>query len=787
MAQTYFLCNGGNCESRQVNMAIQSSCSFKYYTGSHEPYEEFCDFYEEKIRFTLDSASPVPLRVYYDIDYHFDGTWSSSEDYTMNNYVDIPSGVTYYDYTYYCNIYCGMDMGAGGYGYETQTLTNPVLKPQTTIPDCCLEPTGVTCTLAITGYTVTNCQVRGDSTGSIEVCVSGNSGNAELYVNGNLYVSGYDNACQTVTGLTAGIYTIAIRDSSLCTVQDAYSVLDGEFRTKPFGIVTPADLVAADNPIILSLATGINTINPEYGKSTIEVTGTIDDGDSITITLEYPQSYSAVLTAKYFPNRDDYFLASILKNSVGASVGTNTAAEIAKSIEECLNKDVILSRLYNFRASNQYVYCTAKEYNASLNLNSSTVTTSGNISVTETVAGTTQYDGQISQNYSLYADILVNNTVEYGDTATIDTFKKVAQIELPFSADNIHLFDLAPVLKNFVQTKKVNFAITGSTILDSIISSYMVEYGEKYPLVQNETTKKSRVKGRTSQKFVINSSLDWTEANDMTLYAGSASTSPSGYTTGVKFLDNAPIVKNVNRDSSEFLFFLIPKDYGKTLQVKGDMYFFDGTSLTGETLITVTTGATNVGGVYCLSAGYRELHLEDYEVLTGSTTRKIRRLDFAVWQSDSANTLTYTETRSYRFEIDEMPRRYGVAFLNKLGTWSCFDFNGEIVNNVNFENEKMEVARAVNVDGSSNIGFISNSVYGTKVTKKIAANSGWIDLEHFNFLMELISTNRCYCYTEETQPYLIISSVNYQKSSNDDLYNVDVEFLETLHQNNISV
>jgi len=134
-----------------------------------------------------------------------------------------------------------------------------------------------------------------------------------------------------------------------------------------------------------------------------------------------------------------------------------------------------------------------------------------------------------------------------------------------------------------------------------------------------------------------------------------------------------------------------------------------------------------------------------------------------------------------------MPRRYGVAFLNKLGTWSCFDFNGEIVNNVNFENEKMEVARAVNVDGSSNIGFISNSVYGTKVTKKIAANSGWIDLEHFNFLMELISTNRCYCYTEETQPYLIISSVNYQKSSNDDLYNVDVEFLETLHQNNISV
>lgn len=787
MALTYFICESGVCSSRQVSVVIQTTCHFVYYNGSHEPYEDYCDFYQETARFSIDSAATVPITVYYNQDIHTTSTWTPDDDFTQFNTAVIPAGSTYVDVTYYCNQECGMDMGGGGYGYETQTISAPILQPQTTIPDCCLEPTGVTCTIAIDQWTVTNCTTRGDATGSIELCLTGGTGTVTWRINGEVTVSGYTQQCYTFTGLTAGEYTVAVTDTTGCTAQATYTVLDGEFRTKPFGVVTPADLVATDNPIILSISTGVNTLNPVYGKSTIEVTGTIDDGDSITITLEYPQSYTAVLTAKYFPNRDDYFLASTLKNSVGTSVGTNTAAEIAKSIQECLSKDVILSRLYNFRASNEYVYITAKEYNANLNLNSSTVTTSGNISLTETVTGTTQYDGQISQNYSIYADILVNNVVEYGDTATIDTFEKVAQIELPFSSDNIHLFDLAPVLKNFVQTKKINFAITGSTILDSIISSYMVEYGEKYPLIQNQTTKKSRVKGTTSQKFVINSSLDWTEANDMSLYAGSASTSPSGYTTAVKFLDNAPDVKNVNRDSSEFLFFLIPKDYGKTLEVKGDMYFYDGTSLTGQTLITVTTGATNVGGVYCLSAGYRELHLEDYEVLTGSTTRKIRRLDFAVWQSDSANTLTYTETKSYRFEIDEIPRSYSVAWLNALGTWSCFSFNGEIINDVNFENDNMEVARQVNVDGSSNIGFISNSVYNTKVTKKIMANSGWIDLEHFNFLMTLISSNRVYCYSDENQPYLIVQNVSYSRSSNDDLYNIDITFLETLHQNNISV
>lgn len=786
MAEVYQYCTiADECVNVSVNMSIYASCNFYYKSPQYpEPDEEYVEVWQETIRFTLSAPTTVPLRVYYNIWHVQDWAWSGYIEEWLPWYVDIPSGVTTYDYTYDCQVIRWMDMSpGGGWGFENDYYSNPVLQPQPAVPDCCIY-SPPECSLDIYSGTTVNPIILGEATGSITIYVSGATGTSVTYkINGTTITTSGAATGYTFTGLTSGAYTVLAEEGE-CQSQEAYDILDGEFRTKAFGVVEPK-FAATENPIILSLATGVNSLTPAYGKSTFEVTGTINDGDSITITLEYPQSYVAVFTAKYFPNRDDYFMASTLKNSVGTSVGTNTTSEIAKSIEECFQKDVILSRLYDFRASGDYVYATAKEYNDNLNLNISTVAITGNITCTETVTGITQYDGQLSQNYSLYADILVNTAVEYGEVASIDTFKKVAQIELPFNSQNIHFFDVAPILKNFVSTRKIDYTFTGHTTFPMMICSYYLEYGEKYPLIQNETTKKSRVKGTSSQLFCINSSLDWTEVNDMSAYVGSASTSPSGYTTDVKFLTDAPYTKYVNRDSSEFSFFIVPADYGKTLTVVGDLYFYDGSVLTGQTLITIS-GIT-FGGVYGVATGYRELKLNTYEVLTGGTTRKVRRVDFAVYQSDSANTLTYTETRSYRYEIDEMPRRYGVSFLNSKGTWDIFDFNGEIVNDVNFTNEKMEVAREISVGGDSPKGFMSNKVYGTKVTRKIAANSGWLDEEHFNWLINLLGSNVIYCYTEEEQPFLLVDSVNYQKSSNDDLYNIDVTFIETLHINNISV
>jgi hypothetical protein len=771
--------------------------------------------------------------------------------------------------------------------YYTWTFTDYTVSDQVTQPECGTPPPS--CTLDWSGSTptVTNVTIRGNSDGKILAGVTGSTGattNIQWYLNGVLKHTGGDT--YQFTGLIAGYYTVKVKQG-ICTIQTTnVQVVDGEFRTGTFLVQAPTTLVATENPIIMSINTARNTGNPVIGASNFVVTSTINDGDYIEITLEYPQSYTARFTAKNFPNRSDYILATTLKNGQGVTVGTNTTTEIATSLAEALSQDVVLARLYNFRASGNYVYITAKETNSKLNLNTTSVTKSGNFTLNETAIGNSSFDGEMTQGYSIYTDILVNQTAQYGSTPSINTYNRVAQLELPYQQSNVHLFDLSNVLKNFVSTPQIDFSISGASTLADMMCSYRVQYGEKYPLVPNEPTKKSRKKGETTALFCVNGAIDWTESNDMDEHLGevfgnlnnaftvsnswaaydtstvtitnylidtgstittdiqfriqdgnsvwrSWQSSPvftdvsgftnnsgnieiSGITSGItitysgyyicgqyytsygnssrivknniKFLTNAPIPKQVQRDSSEYLYLILQKDYGRALSIVADLYFYDGSVLTGQTLYNITTGTTNWGGVYVVAAGYRELNLESYEVLTGNTTRKIRRVDFAIHQKvGSTEWMPLTEIRSFRYEIDEQPRRYGVAFLNKHATWDIFDFSGEIVNTIKRTNQPMEVPRKVGINGNSPIGFQANITYDTKVTKTISCNTGWIDLAHFDWLMELLSSNKIYNYTDSSQPFITVESVTYSKSSNDDLYNFDVTFVETLNQNTVSI
>ena len=769
------------------------------------------------------------------------------------------------------------------------------MQGQQVVPQCAPPPPACTLGWDIGNPTVViDVTIRGDDDGSIQVYWTGSTGTTTCYINGTSDGTEAGNT-HTYTGLQAGYYNLRIEEGQCFAQEENVQVLDGEFRTGAFNVNLPADLCAVENPIILNLKTAQASAAPQPSKGDIDVDGVVSDGDSLTFTFTYPQAYTAVFYAKNFPNRDNYFLASVLKDAQGVSVGANTAAEIATSILEVLEKDSVISRLYYLRVSSNIVYLQAKENNTLLDINTVITENSLHLDVTSNQQGVSAFDGQLSQDYSLYANILVNTDVQYGEDPAIDTFNKASQLVLPFNPNtNNHKFDLSEVLKNFVSTPKIDFALTGYTTISKMLAGYRVDYGEQYPLVPNSSTKKSRSKGTTDTQYVLNSALPWEDENDMTDYLGhrlhnvranfsgyvlAATPSPtevrigittylwdvaetgttdikfrytetvqapdydSGWVTGtthdvtgvnfygtgriyisgqtegvtfqysrswyalqyygnsaigaanpdpniqheVKFLTNSPNPKFVQRDSSEFLYLPLSKNYGKDLKIIADLYFYDGSELLAQDLYTVATGGTNYGGIFCFAAGYNELNLAQYETYSGGT-RKIRRVDFALYQYDVTNgDYLLSEEKSYRYEIDEQPRRYGVAFLNKLGTYDIFDFAGEIVNSVTHSNESYEVPRALNLQGASPYGFQANTVYNTKVTKTIAANTGWIDLEHFNWLLELLESNRCYNYTQTDQSFLVVKSVGYSESSNDDLYQIDVTFVETLYQNNISV
>ncbi len=294
----------------------------------------------------------------------------------------------------------------------------------------------------------------------------------------------------------------------------------------------------------------------------------------------------------------------------------------------------------------------------------------------------------------------------------------------------------------------------------------------------------ARISGMTSDGILVN--------YQKTFYVdphgcGYDSTPIAHLKNNVKFLTNSPNPKQIQRSSNEFLYFLLPKNYGKTLKMRGDLYFYDGTSVTGQTFFTIATGTTNAGGCMILNLSYDKLGLQAYEV-SGTTNRKIKRAELAVWQNDALNgDYQYTEEKVYRFEIDEMPRKFGVLFQNSLGMYDAFDFIGVVEETISRDYDNYTVPLDYNADGSMASGQRNTATYNTKILKKITCNSGWIDSEHFDWLMELSKSNNIYSTNTTTQNYLNLTDISYKKSSLDDLFDVECTFEMTIYENNITI
>jgi len=867
------------------NYSILSGVTVTFTTGTtySDNFNIFgCIFYNDytPLQWSIPHALPEDLRVYYT-------AYSKSIQNGVVTYEGVqtlsvlfPAGQTVVGFpvSHYSHFNCAADNNYEGWQNSWTLAAQPYLPTE-----CSAQPTG--CTLQITGGTMVTPSVRGAADGSIHVYISGETGSTISYkLNGVLYLSGTSANNYNFTGLTTGYYQVWVQNG-LCYSTYDFQLPDGQFSTGNIKRTTPASLSAVNNPVVLTLQTAVNSDLPLQAQSRIKVNGTITQNNSIEFNLNYPLVYQATFTAKNFPDKNTYFLASVLSDENGATVGSNTANEIASSIAECLQQDLVISRLYYISTDNQYINLIAKESTPNLNLTSLQVHISGaNIALETQVLGVGAFDGQLTADYSLYAEIFVDPTLEYGATPIPANYRRVAELELPYQQDNVHKFQLETVLKNYVSSPAIDFTSTGFTTIPSYDCSYYVRYGEKFPLIANSNTKKKRYKQKTYYYQVCNAALDYEEPNTMATYLGVAATGlnpnfgyywngynqlsftglttttgttsiqyslysgatkvrgwsnsgatfsgmsygvyqakVSGVTDGVTFtvqktftfnvynmanglgfyysptttlprgyipwLTNSPSTLYCQRDSKQYLSFLLEKGYAtanRTLSVKGDLYFYNGTSTTGVTFFNLTSGSTtNFGGCTMLSCGYDELGLAAYE---NSGNTKIRRVDFAVWQDDSVfGDVKLTEVKTFLYEIDENVNRFGTALLNRLGTWDVFDWVGEVVRDENVSRQTLQVPREIKSDGSSPLGFIANSVYDTQYVKKWVVNSGTIDGQTYDWLQELLQSNKIYRYNDIHQNFLIVDGYTANKSTNTNDFSLQVTFIETLFENNIGV
>lgn len=661
---------------------------------------------------------------------------------------------------------------------------NYQIEAQATLPSC-QQPLG--CNLTITGTSITAPSLLGASDGSVTAFISGATGSSYTFrLNG-----GIAQSSPTFANIPSGTYQLLVEEGG-CFSEVEVVVPAGAYDTSPFIVREPPSIVASENPIVLELQSAFfDAGEPVYSRSDITINSGITNNYRMRFNLISPIAYTVDFYAKDYPNRNTYFLSNELKDQNGDHVKDNTNSEIADSLAQVLQTDIIISGAYYINVNANVVSLVAKTQSSRFDLTYNNYTTyspagvvvTSGATLAQISSGTDPFEANIIDNYRFYAEVYgnANEDIEYGSVLSAATFNRLTELQLPFLKSNEQRFDFSEICKAFVFTPKPNYELSGFTTVSTYLQPFYFRYGEIYPLIPNTPTAKKKYKGTTDYVWVCNAALDYEQPNIMTGYTG---TTISGYLRNVPFLTNAPNPKPSTRQQRELLYFIIPKDLGQgTLSVKGDIEFWDGSTLPTQTFIVVANTNINFGGAIQINVSFEVLGLD---LIESSYNKLIKQINIALY-SGAGTTRNVTAVKSYRYDLEEKTNRVGLSWLNKLGTFDSFDFVGQAEESLDRSAKSYTVARDINEDGSLDQGFKYNASYDVKVTKKLKVNSGWIDSDTFNWLIELIGSNEIYIYSSADDNYVNVVGYKYTKSSNDTLYNLELELSETIAENNISI
>lgn len=547
----------------------------------------------------------------------------------------------------------------------------------------------------------------------------------------------------------------------------------------------PSGIVAAENPIVVSLSTGVVGGSPAYAKGKITVVNNTTNNDQIIFNLTGSTNYYKVFTGKRYPNSDSYFLTDTLEDKNGNSISTSiTTSQIASSISDCLNKDSVISNLYYVNYSGgTIVYLTAKEVGTTFKLSGQVTTTSGDITFTNISNGANQFEGSLVPNYQMYVELYVGDPSEQliyllGGSPDLSKYNYVTDIVLPFSLDNIHRFDFGKVCKSFVSTPRPNFNLTGATSFENedqqIMRSFLFRYGELYPIAGGNTTKKL-YKGSTSPFWVVNSSLPFTEDNDMEPFTGSS------INVNGKYFTNSPSIKYSQRNQKELLYFTITKyaAQNRDIGMYADLTFWDGSTANDVLLYRFLSYENNYGGMYVANVSFED-HLQQFETTSRIKTAVINARAF----SGGTN---FTVKKTYQYPYSDPINSYQLTFLNKLGGFDTHTFIGLVEHQIDRTKKDITTAIPVNANGSVNQGFKYSGNYDVQITKKVMVNSGLLTETMFDWLLELLQSNDIYQIDNDNINYLKLDSFKYSKNTNSNDYSIECTFIQTIYENNVSI
>ena len=328
MAKIYRECDGVTPVDHNIEVTQESGCVFdsQYWIGEYQ-HTDYVTTMQVEDGYAINAVDDYTVTVSITSEIK---VWTNKTSYDDGD----PPFVTQYPGRYeYVDILQGNILAqwetlcleiieSTGGNYSRETLFSFEVVSQSPVPTCAPEPPS--CAVGITGYTTTLPSERGESDGEISIGLTGQTGTTITWtIDGDPISSTTPHI--TVTGLTADTYLLHAQEAD-CYDSESVILADGEFRTGDFVVISPSTnnyIVAAENPVMINIATAINSYSPLLSINSFSVDGTISDV-TVQFDLTFPYVYSATFESKGFPDRPSYFLESVLTESIGTTVGSKT-------------------------------------------------------------------------------------------------------------------------------------------------------------------------------------------------------------------------------------------------------------------------------------------------------------------------------------------------------------------------------------------------------------------------------------------------------------------------------
>lgn len=442
-------------------------------------------------------------------------------------------------------------------------------------------------------------------------------------------------------------------------------------------------------------------------------------------------------------------------------------ATVADSIANVLNNDIVFNRLF-FADS---ITAPGTIIINALNTGSRyTMLFEGAaaFSVTLNTVGADANIGQANQDFAVFVQVFVKGSGNFGDEINKGTLQRVAEITKNYQADNVHKFDVAGVVKNYLRADIPQNAAQFKS--ENHINNYCLLFGYSYK--DDNNTIKKIVSGVTALKWAQLAAVDLLQTNDLNDYV---CTPPSSQKL---FLSNQPLVKD---------YWLGQKDYVNILWENTPSvpniaileirpYFYDGTIGAWQDAGILFPN----GGVYSL--GLSALPISSIESTAGAL---IKQFDLRLKGALSLNPGDLTPiTRIYKYVIRrECPERtLDFVFLNPLGGWDGLRMTKRNDVNLTREAQGFEKSRPYLPTPTDTI----RGVKGVTSERVESWSTGWLPQSHRLWLEGFAQSPAVYIFQQNTFRLVLLDNIRIEFDDEADKFNLTTDFITSAPLNSIN-